>query len=459
MSDRNIGAAILAAFCALGMAREAAASSAGQPATVKQTKVVAVDLWRKTGLTLHAGDVVTISAEGRWNWSGSVPNFGPDGDPTTIDIFDQFGYVDAFDYGRLLGYIGPDPYQDHYGDKTYFPQTSGYLSVGSGKTFVAPYGGELWLGLNDDATSEFTADNQGRLKVTISVGGTDTTGPVIAINSPASVYARSQSVTADYSCTDPDATITSCSASVADGGAVDTNKAGQHAFTVVATDTHGNRSSLTTGYFVAPNTHTASLIPLGHAFAPQYVGTVSAAQQFTLVNPSDRAMRIDQVYTNAEGDFNVAENDCGKTLAGHGSCNITVTYGSTAPGTAIGALNVESNFTVQNTKLLGFGTLVEMSPSSLAFAGQSIGTTSAPISVTLSNDQSFALKIYDIDASGDFAVDPSGTCGGVLPIGHHCTVAVTFTPTAQGARSGGLVVHANAQTFPLSVALSGTGTP
>ena len=67
------------------------------------------------------------------------------------------------------------------------------------------------------------------------------------------------------------------------------------------------------------------------------VGTVSAAQQFTLVNPSDRAMRIDQVYTNAEGDFNVAENDCGKTLAGHGSCNITVTYGSTAPRTAIGA--------------------------------------------------------------------------------------------------------------------------
>ena len=112
---------------------------------------------------------------------------------------------------------------------------------------------------------------------------------------------------------------------------------------------------------------------------------------------------------------------------------------------------------MQNTKLLGFGTLVEMSPSSLAFAGQSIGTTSAPISVTLSNDQSFALKIYDIDASGDFAVDQI----------RHVRRRTSDRPSlhgrrhlhAHGARRAVLVVHANAQTFPLSVALSGTGTP
>src|SRR5205814_8789583 len=87
----------------------------------------------------------------------------------------------------------------------------------------------------------------------------------------------------------------------------------------------------------------------------------------------------------------------------------------------------------------------------------------APQAVTLTNSGSSALTISSISItgtnSGDFAqtnncpLSPS-----TLAASTSCTINVTFTPTATGARSGTLSVADNAAGSPQTASLSGTGT-
>jgi hypothetical protein len=98
---------------------------------------------------------------------------------------------------------------------------------------------------------------------------------------------------------------------------------------------------------------------------------------------------------------------------------------------------------------------VSLSPTSLAFGSQTVGTTSVPQSVTLTNSGTAALTITAISAAGDFA--QTNTCGGSVAQGGSCTIGVTFTPTAAGARTGSLTIADNAANSPQSVSLTGTG--
>jgi hypothetical protein len=95
------------------------------------------------------------------------------------------------------------------------------------------------------------------------------------------------------------------------------------------------------------------------------------------------------------------------------------------------------------------------SPTSLTFASQTVATTSAAQTITLTNGGNAALTLSALAASGDFT--QSNTCGTSLAAGANCTISVTFTPTASGARTGAITVTDNAAGSPQTVALSGTG--
>jgi hypothetical protein len=95
------------------------------------------------------------------------------------------------------------------------------------------------------------------------------------------------------------------------------------------------------------------------------------------------------------------------------------------------------------------------SPTSLTFAGQTVGTTSAAQPVTLTNNGPGSLTITSITSSGDFS--ETDNCGGALAASSSCTINITFTPTATGTRSGTLTVNDSAFITPQTVALSGTG--
>ena len=97
-----------------------------------------------------------------------------------------------------------------------------------------------------------------------------------------------------------------------------------------------------------------------------------------------------------------------------------------------------------------------LSPATLPFAPQQVGTASPAQSVLLSNYGTATLSITGITASGDFS--QSDTCGSFLAAGASCTIIVTFAPTASGTRSGMLSVTDNAPGGTQTVSLSGTGT-
>src|SRR5205807_2640777 len=111
----------------------------------------------------------------------------------------------------------------------------------------------------------------------------------------------------------------------------------------------------------------------------------------------------------------------------------------------------------------GTGPVVGLAPTSLDFGNQLLATTSAPMTVTLTNTGAAALTINSFAASGDFAATSTGASScpmnpATLAAGGNCTINVTFTPPASGARTGTLSVADNAGGSPQIIMLSGNGT-
>lgn len=97
---------------------------------------------------------------------------------------------------------------------------------------------------------------------------------------------------------------------------------------------------------------------------------------------------------------------------------------------------------------------VSLSPASVIFVNQAIGTSSTGRPVTLTNTGTATLSVV-ISISGDYS--ETDTCGGSVGAGAKCTITVTFTPQATGSRSGTLTFSDNASNSPQTVGLSGTG--
>ncbi len=98
---------------------------------------------------------------------------------------------------------------------------------------------------------------------------------------------------------------------------------------------------------------------------------------------------------------------------------------------------------------------VSLSPATLAFGNQALGSTSAPQTVVLTNNGTDPLTISFIGASGDFSAIPD--CPISLAVGASCNIVTRFVPSVVGPRSGAITVMSNAPTSPNTATLSGTG--
>jgi hypothetical protein len=108
------------------------------------------------------------------------------------------------------------------------------------------------------------------------------------------------------------------------------------------------------------------------------------------------------------------------------------------------------------TTLLNTG-VVSFSPTTpLNFKKQSVGTTSPPQMVSLTNTGSKALKIASMKASAEFGV--TSTCGTSVAAGAKCTISVTFSPTQKGTKQGTVTIIDSASTKPQVIEVLGTGT-
>jgi subtilisin family serine protease len=101
------------------------------------------------------------------------------------------------------------------------------------------------------------------------------------------------------------------------------------------------------------------------------------------------------------------------------------------------------------------GPLASLSSSSLNYAAQRVGTSSAAQSVTVSNTGGSALTISGFSVTGDFS--QSNNCGSSLSVGATCAVSITFAPTTRGSRTGVLTLNSDTSGATPTVSLTGTG--
>jgi len=120
---------------------------------------------------------------------------------------------------------------------------------------------------------------------------------------------------------------------------------------------------------------------------------------------------------------------------------------------------------VINGPRIGAQPTLTISPASVNFGSVTVGKTSAPRTITITNKstatgslQSFQDVIPPQSASANFAV-ATNSCVSALPLapGGSCKFTVTFTPSKTGAVTASVMLLDNAPDTPQLVTLTGTG--
>ena len=239
--------------------------------------------------------------------------------------------------------------------------------------------------------------------------------------------------------------------------------------TLTVTDNSGETAGSTqtvslSGTGIAP----AGLAAASLTFTNQLVNTTSAAQTLTVSNSNSTALSITGItITGANGGDFSETNTCGTSLAAGANCTISVSFKPTAGGTRTGTISVTENASgaagsTQSASLTGTGIApAGLTPSSLTFTNQTVGTSSATQTLTLSNSNSVALSLTIAitgSNSGDFS--ETNPCGTSLAAGANCAISVSFKPTATGARTATITATdsaSGAASSTQSVSLTGTG--
>jgi hypothetical protein len=232
--------------------------------------------------------------------------------------------------------------------------------------------------------------------------------------------------------------------------------------------TGSGRKATLTGTSTAP-APSAGLFPVSLAFGSQYENTQSSSQTFSVTNTGSSALKITSVATSSSTQFPITSNSCnGVTLAAGADCLVAVAFKPSSTGSIAGSITVTDNATgsPQTLPLSGTGVIptASLSATTLTYAQQGVGSTSASQSVTLSNTGTGTLLITSVflggaDA-GDYAL--TNSCGSSLAAGASCKLGATFTPKATGTRTATITIDDNSGLVngaSQTISLTGTGIP
>ncbi len=101
-------------------------------------------------------------------------------------------------------------------------------------------------------------------------------------------------------------------------------------------------------------------------------------------------------------------------------------------------------------------TTANVSPASLTFGPQTVGTSSSAQTVTVSNTGTAALMPGAVSITGDFS-ETDNCAQATIAAGANCSLNVTYSPTQSGSGAGQLTIAANVQGGSIAVTLGGTG--
>lgn len=190
-------------------------------------------------------------------------------------------------------------------------------------------------------------------------------------------------------------------------------------------------------------------------FLPTPLGqTVTQTMLFS--NTGNLPLNVSSIV--ATGAFSESDN-CAGGISPQNACAIYVSFTPAQAKNYMGTLSITDDGPASPhvVKLTGSGPApaAVLSTASLSFGSEIIGSTTTAQTVTLTNPGQDSLTFTSIAASGDFA--QTNNCLGGVKVGSKCTIAVKFTPTASGARTGELTIKDNANGSPQTVSLGGTG--
>lgn len=197
------------------------------------------------------------------------------------------------------------------------------------------------------------------------------------------------------------------------------------------------------------------LTPINLVFPSTVVNQTAATQIITISNTGGNVASLQ--VPSITGDFTVKQSTCSTSLATQTGCSVVIAFKPTASGTRTGVLTVVDSAGTQTAQLSGIGqspATDTLSPLSLTFGSQQVGSTSAPQQITLTNAGDVPLLLVSASVpSGDFTA--TNACGSSLAAHSTCAINVSFVPTAPGARTGVLTIadQVRQQTVPLN----GTG--
>lgn len=228
--------------------------------------------------------------------------------------------------------------------------------------------------------------------------------------------------------------------------------------TVPGNTVGGKLSVALTGYGLSG----ASVVlnPSSLNFGNVIVGQTSTpAQSATISNVGGESLSVSQV--SVTGDFTLTANTCVGQIAPQSGCTVSLVFTPTAAGLRSGELIVNDGEGTQQIQLSGTGLLpgmIQVSPQTLNFGTQPIGTLSTARAVTLSNSGDATAQDISVQVSGSFQA--VNNCGASLPGSTSCSIAVSYLPTVIGTQTGTLTVTDSVsppQTETHTVALTGIG--
>jgi len=196
------------------------------------------------------------------------------------------------------------------------------------------------------------------------------------------------------------------------------------------------------------------------SFSKTVIGVTSKPKIVTWTNTGTVTLNISSIV--ASGDFAISNNTCGATVSPGASCTVSVTFKPTTKGLRQGNLTFSDNApgSPQVVALVGTGTAIKLTPSSLNLGTVTVGNSSSPQTITVTNVSNATVTFTSIGIAGlnpaDFSVS-SNTCGLTLAGGASCTLGIRFKPTVTGIRKATLQVKDDGGGSPQTAALNGTG--
>jgi len=200
----------------------------------------------------------------------------------------------------------------------------------------------------------------------------------------------------------------------------------------------------------------AAVISLSRLEFSGTVGLPSFPATVTLTNRAPVALTVGSVTVPDDPGEWPQTNNCLPSVGPNASCTINVAFQPTLDGPHEGTLTVTDDAinSPQTVALIGHVFSEgppSLSPTSLTFGDQAVGTMSAAQTIMLVNPGAYGVPAFSI--SGDFQQDNS--CD---TLEASCPITVWFTPTTAGTRTGTLTVtYAPPYQLTLTASLSGTG--